>query len=57
MKDKLKVIEVKYKDMKDRYLVIGNPGWQWQNNKILFSRDKMINLDVEFKIWQNWIED
>jgi hypothetical protein len=57
MKDKLKVIEVKYKDMKDRYLVIGNPDWQWQNNKILFSRDKMINLDVEFKIWQNWIED
>jgi hypothetical protein len=43
MKDKLKVIEAKYKDMKDRFLVIGNPGSQWQSNKILFSRDKTIN--------------
>jgi hypothetical protein len=42
MKDKCKIIRVELKDIKDKYQVHGSQGLQWQNNKILFFKEKMM---------------
>lgn len=42
MKDKCKIIRVELKDIKDKYQVLGSQDLQWQNNKILFFKEKMM---------------
>jgi len=53
MKEILKLINQRFKSMKETLIIVGDPKSHFWNSKVLISKDKMMSLDIGYMILMN----
>lgn len=53
MKEILKLINQRFKSMKETLIIVGDPKSHSWSSKVLISKDKMMSLDIGYMILMN----